>query len=210
MVPFRKMLSSQRHYDWGLRELKTVLQGCGRILQNSNDSLENESQEMEVAVQALRSNTMSKLTVSDRKRFDMLMMDVFPNTQGNIVVLEALNEKLREVFSTNGFIVNEKQIEKCLELYEQLQKRMGVVILGPPNSGKTTIISLLRDALILLNKTIRSYTISPKSMSREQLLGYLDLDTRQWNDGVLTTTASVVTSEPLRKFNFSYQNYDKI
>lgn len=34
-------------------------------------------------------------------------------------------------------------------------------------------------------------------MSRTQLLGKLDPDTRQWNDGVLTTTAVAVNAEPL-------------
>lgn len=30
-----------------------------------------------------------------------------------------------------------------MELYEQLQQRMGVALIGPPNSGKTTIRTLL-------------------------------------------------------------------
>lgn len=133
--------------------------------------------------------------------FDMLISDVFPNTNLASTVHEHLREKLQEAFSSNGLISNDRQIEKCLELYEQLQKRMGVVIFGPPNSGKTSIIALLKDALILLSRTIRTYTISPKSMNRSQLLGHLDQDTRQWNDGVLTTTAIAVTSEPLRKYS---------
>lgn len=33
-------------------------------------------------------------------------------------------------------------------------------------------------------------------MTRVQLLGSLDPDTRQWNDGVLTTTAIQVNNEP--------------
>ena len=33
-------------------------------------------------------------------------------------------------------------------------------------------------------------------MSRTQLLGKLDPDTRQWNDGVLTNTAVAVNAEP--------------
>jgi dynein heavy chain 2 len=47
-----------------------------------------------------------------------------------------------------------------------------------------------------MKKTIRTYIISPKSMSRSQLLGYLDINTRQWYDGVLTQTAIAVNSEP--------------
>lgn len=33
-------------------------------------------------------------------------------------------------------------------------------------------------------------------MTRDQLLGRLDPDTRQWQDGVLTSTAVVVNNEP--------------
>lgn len=199
------MLSAQRHYNWGLRELKTVLLGCGRILQEIKSNLTNnttvsEENEMEIAVQALRSNTMSKLTVSDGKRFDMLIADVFPNTNLTVTLHNDLRVCIREAFSATGLILNERQIEKCLELYEQLQKRMGVVIIGPPNSGKTSIISLLKEALVLMQKTIRTYTISPKSMNRVQLLGKLDPDTRQWNDGVLTTVAIAANSEPLSKW----------
>lgn len=196
------MLSSQRHYDWGLRELKTVLLGCGRILKEIKSKATNtitEENEMEIAVQALRSNTMSKLNVSDSKRFDMLIADVFPNTNLTVTLHDDLRTCIREAFSATGLIANDRQIEKCLELYEQLQKRMGVVIIGPPNSGKTAVISLLKEALALMQQTIRTYTISPKSMNRVQLLGKLDPDTRQWNDGVLTTVAIAANSEPLSK-----------
>lgn len=64
-----KMLSPQRHYDWGLRELKTVLTACGKVLRESSDLISSQ-QETELAVQALRLNTMSKLTLSDCKRYD--------------------------------------------------------------------------------------------------------------------------------------------
>lgn len=50
-------------------------------------------------------------------------------------------------------------------------------------------------ALTSMSKTIRTYTIAPKSMTRQQLLGRLDPDTRQWHDGVLTTTAIAVNTE---------------
>ena len=36
------------------------------------------------------------------------------------------------------------------------------------------------------------YVMNPKSMPREQLLGHMDMDTREWFDGVLTSSARKV------------------
>lgn len=35
---FRELLTPQQHYDWGLRALKTILKGCGSLLQNSKQT----------------------------------------------------------------------------------------------------------------------------------------------------------------------------
>lgn len=195
-----KMLSPQRHYEWGLRELKTILLACGKSLRDANNENRTTDDEMNITVQALRSNTMSKLSSADCKLFDMLIADIFPNANENLPGNESLRNAVREAFTTLGLLGNDVQVEKCLQLYEQLVKRMGVVVLGPPGSGKTTIIMVLKQALTATLKTIRTYTIAPKSMNRLQLLGKLDPDTRQWNDGVLTTTAVAVNSEPNGKF----------
>ena len=39
--------------------------------------------------------------------------------------------------------------------------------------------------------------MNPKSMPRVRLLGHMDLDTREWFDGVLTDAARKVVKEPL-------------
>lgn len=204
----KKMLSPQRHYEWGLRELKTVLLACGRLLKQEPmktmttttqtttiNQQKDRNHEMRLAVNALRLNTMSKLTASDCKRFDMLIGYVFANTIIDSVKMNDLKSSIEIAFEQLDMHVNEKQIEKCLQLYEQLEKRMGVVVLGPPNCGKSTIISLLKQAILNNGQTIKTYTISPKSMSRTQLLGRLDPDTRQWNDGTLTSAAIAVSEE---------------
>lgn len=42
---------------------------------------------------------------------------------------------------------------------------------------------------------MKQYDFNPKSMQRNQLLGHIDLDTRQWSDGVLTLYSLQVASE---------------
>jgi dynein heavy chain 2 len=39
--------------------------------------------------------------------------------------------------------------------------------------------------------------MNPKALPRQQLLGHMDLDTREWFDGVLTAAARQVVKEPL-------------
>lgn len=214
-----KILTQQRHYDWGLRELKTILLACGEglrsITMNSSASEGSDGDDMEilVVVQCLRTSTMSKLALHDVSRFEMLLHNVFPEIsnvpgayESSSSALSPLQHAIREAFAALGLCFNEMQMIKCLQLYEQLQKRMGVVVMGPPGCGKSTVISVLRQALITQTsksapasqqqQQIRIHTISPKSMSRVQLLGRLDPDTRQWLDGVLTHTAVVVNAEP--------------
>lgn len=152
--------------------------------------------EMVVVVQSLKPNVMSKLTLNDCKRFNMLLEDVFPQLKMSSDVNEEFRSKVIESFKVMGLSRNERQVDKCIELFEQLSKRIGVAVLGPPVSGKSTVISVLKSVLASMSKTIRTYIISPKSMDRSQLLGHLDINTRQWYDGVLTQTAIAVNSEP--------------
>lgn len=51
-------------------------------------------------------------------------------------------------------------------------------------------------SLIKMGKSLKQHTVNPKAMPRTQLLGQIDLDTRQWTDGVLTLSALQVYSEP--------------
>lgn len=151
---------------------------------------------MEVVVQSLKPNVMSKLTMNDCKRFTMLLEDVFPQLNLKTDSNEEFRAKVVETFKIMGLSRNERQIDKCIELNEQLSKRIGVAVLGPPSSGKSTVISVLKSVLSSMSRVIRTYTISPKSMDRSTLLGHLDINTRQWFDGVLTQTAIAVNSEP--------------
>lgn len=196
----KKMLSPQRHYEWGLRELKTVLLACGQLLrQEIANGPREKNDEMRLAIDALRANTMSKLTASDCQRFDMLIGYVFANVAIDNVQHDTMRESIEAAFEQLQLRFSEQQLEKCLQLHEQLEKRMGVVVLGPSSCGKSTIISLLKQALLNAGKTIKQYVISPKAMSRNQLLGHLDPDTRQWKDGTLTAAAIAVSEEQMGK-----------
>ncbi|XP_070553238.1 cytoplasmic dynein 2 heavy chain 1-like isoform X2 [Ptychodera flava] len=192
----KELLTPQQHYDWGLRALKTVLRGSGNLLQMAKKNSKDKIDESKLVVQAMRVNTLSKLTFSDGKRFDALVSDVFPGVELKDIEYETLAVALREVCKEQHLVVAEPQIKKALELYEQLRQRMGVVIVGPSGSGKSTLWQILRVALGKVGQVVKQYTMNPKAMPRTQLLGQIDMDTREWSDGVLTNSARQVVREP--------------
>ncbi|NXI65822.1 DYHC2 protein, partial [Anseranas semipalmata] len=193
----RELLTPQQHYDWGLRALKTVLRGCGSLLRQLKKSkVKQEINESHLVVQALRLNTMSKLTFADCARFDALVKDVFPGIDFEDVECVKLTTALQQVFEEAHLEIINTQIKKALELYEQLRQRMGVVIVGPSGAGKSTLWRMLKTALGKTGKVVKQYTVNPKAMPRRQLLGHIDMDTREWSDGVLTHSARQVVREP--------------
>ncbi|KAK7096855.1 hypothetical protein V1264_003902 [Littorina saxatilis] len=195
-----ELLSPQQHYDWGLRALKTILRGCGSLLQTAkkNEGVQIDAKfEAKLVVQSLRINTLSKLTFSDSNRFDGLLKDIFPGIEFKDIEYEELAEHIRTVCKESNLAVSESQVKKALELYEQLRQRMGVVVVGPSGSGKTTLWRVLRQAMIKNGKQVKEYVMNPKAMPRQQLLGQIDMDTREWTDGVLTYSARQVVKEPI-------------
>jgi len=54
------------------------------------------------------------------------------------------------------------------------------------------------------NNNIKIHKINPKAQSRSQLLGKVDLDTRQWIDGIISKAAQQAYSENSGKKRFTY------
>uniref|UniRef100_A0A8C4PXC6 Dynein heavy chain hydrolytic ATP-binding dynein motor region domain-containing protein n=1 Tax=Eptatretus burgeri TaxID=7764 RepID=A0A8C4PXC6_EPTBU len=103
-----ELLSPQQHYDWGLRALKSVLQGCGDILRQ--DKLQNDQQdEVGLAVKALRLGTQSKLTFVDIPRFEALIADIFPATKPSTKSDVGLQEAFQEACQVLHLIPLETQ-----------------------------------------------------------------------------------------------------
>ena len=90
----------------------------------------------------------------------------------------------------------EFEIGKILQFHEALQQRMGVVVVGPSGCGKTTMWRTLRSTLEAMGQRIKVHVMNPKAFDRTKLLGYMDVDTREWFDGALTAAARQVIAEP--------------
>ncbi|CAJ0566764.1 unnamed protein product, partial [Mesorhabditis spiculigera] len=80
-------------------------------------------------------------------------------------------------------------------LHEQLRQRIGVVVVGPSQSGKSTLWRVLKRALIISGQRLACYELNPKATSRTRLLGHMDMDTREWTDGIITMAARNVIKD---------------
>ena len=92
---------------------------------------------------------------------------------------------------------------KMHQLYEQIETRFGIVLIGPSGSGKSTIWQVLQKAIEFVDQIthqsdgtnkqalkINTIVINPKSLvPRFKLFGYIDEDTREWHDGLFSNKA---------------------
>ena len=66
--------------------------------------------EARLVVQAVRVNTLSKLTFADSKRFDALVRDIFPGVDFKDVEYAGLAEALRAAAQESNLMVMETQV----------------------------------------------------------------------------------------------------
>lgn len=134
---------------------------------------------------ALRTATLPKLVADDVQRFARLLLDVFPDTPAPQEGARDVEAAVREAMAAMRLHLDE-QVARVLQLHVACEQRMGVVIMGPPASGKTTLWRVLQAAYGRLGRRTQARVFNPKSVPRQQLLGHLDPDTREWTDGILT------------------------
>ncbi|GFR50179.1 hypothetical protein Agub_g12346, partial [Astrephomene gubernaculifera] len=197
----RELLSPQQHYDWGLRALKTVLGIAGRELRDARKSGQsvNAEIEAEIIIRSVAATKLPTLTFDDNSRFKALITDLFPGAKLTDARNEALEKALAEAAAACKMELTQQQIDRMLQLHLACEQRIGVIIVGPSGSGKSTLWELLERAYERLGRKPIVYKMNPKAMPRQQLLGSMNMDTREWSDGVLTAAARKVVKEPLEQ-----------
>lgn len=61
------------------------------------------------------------------------------------------------------------------------------MLVGPTGCGKSTAWNILLNSLCQFSNTKGDrYIIDPKTLTKEELYGYLDSSTLEWTDGVFT------------------------
>jgi dynein heavy chain len=173
-------LSKQDHYDWGLRALKAVLMMAGRL--KRQDTEKNEEEQL---YRALHDMNAPKFVFEDTPLFEDLLHDLFVGVNFEKMTYPSLQVKIIEDLKANNYQLLEdgNQVNKIIELYQTLDTRHSVMVVGGTCGGKSVVIQTLINAQTALKLPTRAYTLNPKAQTVSELYGVLDKDSRDWTDG---------------------------
>jgi dynein heavy chain 1 len=189
-----EQLSSQLHYDFGLRALKSVLTGAGdlkrkAIKTKNTDDIPMAAIETDVLIKSTCDSVMPKLVSEDIPLFTSLLSAVFPSSSIPEITEAALVDAIKKTCEEDDLDYGSAWAEKVLQLKQVLDMRHGVILVGPSGTGKSTAWKTLLKALSKVDGVKGDYyVIDPKSIKKEKLYGSLDPNTLEWTDGVFTKT----------------------
>ena len=168
-----EQLSTQDHYDFGMRALKAILVAAGSLRRKLT------LEENKLALRALHDVNLPKFTMNDITLFLGITSDLFPNVELPEPDYGSLEEAIRESTDEMGLQQTHNFINKCIQLYETIMVRHGLMVVGRGYAGKSSIIKCLQRAYSKIKdepyfEPVQIYYINPKSLISSQLYGNFD------------------------------------
>ncbi|XP_049782826.1 dynein axonemal heavy chain 7-like [Schistocerca cancellata] len=166
-----ELLSSQNHYDYGMRAIKSVLRAAGKL----KLQLPNENEEL-LLMQTIIKLNAPKLVPHDRTLFSDILSDVFQqNNQLRIVpdIREIVHKEILKLkYQPESQFVN-----KIIQFLEIFPIYNGIILVGNAFCGKTSALKVVANAFPKLQsggdivEEIDYEVINPKSMTIPQIFG---------------------------------------
>ncbi|CAE8702622.1 unnamed protein product, partial [Polarella glacialis] len=185
----QQQMSKQHHYDFGLRNIKSVL-GCAGALKRK----EPDTNELILLMRAINDMNAPKWVSQDVPLYEALLGDIFPGTELPIPDYGELNTVLNQVVLEGGYQRVQHTINKCISIYETKITRHGNMLVGGTLGGKSVCWKTLAKAKGILKnmgqegmEKVQYQVINPKSITLNEMYGAYDLATMEWTDGVLSS-----------------------
>ena len=200
IVPFFRLcneqLSKQSHYDFGLRSLKSVLVMAGKLNRQklletlSKNKQENHPEnlnEQELLIQSIMESFVPRLISEDLPLLYSLLNDVFPGVTHKTNETSGLKQEIKKVCQEMNLVCESSWLEKVMQLYAISNLNHGLMMVGASGTGKSTAWRVLLRALSRIEASEGvAHVIDAKAMSKEDLYGSMDANTREWSDGLFT------------------------
>ncbi|KAH9599603.1 Dynein heavy chain [Trypanosoma melophagium] len=176
-----EQLSKQRHYDFGLRNILSVLRTAGAVLRRNPGKDEED-----LFMRTLRDMNFSKLVFEDIELFDSLLRDMFPGRQFVKGTHPEIEGELAKVIQEKGLQQWTPWVHKVLQLYETKLVRHGIMVVGPAMCGKTQCYEVMTESLSRTTVPHQQLRMNPKAITAPQMFGRIDVS-GDWHDGVFSS-----------------------
>lgn len=195
-----EQLSSQDHYDFGMRAVKSVLVMAGSLKRANPQIVEDL-----LLIRAMRDSNIPKFVAEDVPLFQAIVQDLFPGVNLPEHDYGELQTSIEEQLEKEHRVRVPRFIMKVIQLYETLNVRHGVMLVGPTGGGKTTCRTILASALTSLREEknassssfqkVHVHELNPKSITYAELYGAFNLTTMEWSDGIVPHIAHEVVAD---------------
>jgi dynein heavy chain len=203
-----EQLSSQYHYDYGMRAVTSVINAAGLLKRNANLSHLSEDQ---LILKAIRDVNVPKFLKDDLPLFKYIIKDLFPDTPepkdnygqlGDFIIKACADKDPSAKPGTENHPIQPTDVflNKVYQLYDTIQVRHGLMLVGPTGGGKTTNWKILQKAMTLWAKAgappeiakVNVEILNPKSITMAQLYG--ESKEMTWNEGIIEKIAEKAIS----------------
>ncbi|GFR40055.1 hypothetical protein Agub_g593 [Astrephomene gubernaculifera] len=188
-----EQLSRQDHYDYGMRAVMAVLRAAGNLKRRFSDprTASDAYSEPVLMLRAITEVNLPKFLDEDVPLFRGILSDLFPGISLPQVDYNELTAALKANATAMNLQPLPSFIEKCIQLFEMIVVRHGLMLVGRSFSMKTVAIRVLAAALGDMcaagqgERKVKTFTINPKAVTMGQLYGQDDPLSKEWTDGVL-------------------------